>query len=142
MNSPYPPRAPILLFVVILESIILYLAYKRDWPPLMAMASFLSIFFGLYIKVHWAYYIILFPFILYFSVRDKRLFTAFVIAVLTIYLMMIFASASFYVPKLIMALLNTAVVFLLLYHVYLFMTDEKFLEMEKREIWGKGGSDS
>ncbi len=141
-SAGYPPRIPILFFVAILELAIFYIAYKRDWPPLMALASFMCVFFGLYIKVHWDYYIILFPFILYFSVRDKRLFTSFIGIVLTIYIMMFSASASFDVPKLLLALLNTALVFMLLYHVYLFIKEKKFSKLEKKEIWGKGGLDS
>ncbi|MEF8834908.1 MAG: hypothetical protein V5A76_02010 [Candidatus Thermoplasmatota archaeon] len=136
--TKYPPRIPILLFVGISELAIFYIAYKREWPPLMTLASFLCLFFGLYIKVHWDYYLILFPFILYFSVRDRRLFFSFIGLVSTIYLMMIFASAPFDVSKLLMAFLNTTVVVILLYHVYLFITDEKFSEIEKKEIWKRG----
>ncbi|MFW6195859.1 MAG: hypothetical protein ACOC5D_00860 [Thermoplasmatota archaeon] len=138
-GSDYPPRIPILLFIGLLELLIFYIAYKRNWPPLIALASFMCVFFGLYIKVHWDYYLILFPFILYFSVRDKRLLSAFIIMISTIYLMMIFASAPFDVSKLLMAVLNTVLVSLLLYHVYLFIKDEKFVKIERDEIWDEGG---
>jgi len=142
LGSRYPPRIPILLFLVLLELIIFYIAYKKDWPPVIALASFMCLFFGLYIKVHWDYYIILFPFILYFSVRDRRLFSAFIAIVSIIYMMMIFASAPFDVSKVFMAILNTILVAILVYHVYLFIKDDKFYKIEKNEIWDKGGSES
>lgn len=141
-SSHYPPRIPILVFIAVLLLGIFYIAYKRDWPPLMTLASFLCIFFGLYLKVHYDYYLILFPFILYFSVRDKRLFTAFIGIVSTIYLMMIFASAPFDVPKLFMAVLNTVLLSMLLYHVYLFIKDKSIRKLEKEKIWKSGGRES
>ncbi|MBS3816349.1 MAG: DUF2029 domain-containing protein [Candidatus Thermoplasmatota archaeon] len=137
MSSQDLPRTSILVCIGALELLILYLAYKKDRPPLMTLTSLLCVFFGLYVKIHWDYYIILFPFLLYFTVRDKRLFFAFVSIVSTIYLMMFFASTSFFVPSILMALLNTLVLFLLLYHVFLFMRDKKIYRMELDEIWGR-----
>ncbi len=112
-------RKMILALVGISELIIFFIAYKKGWSKVASLTAFLSIFFALYLKIHWDYFIILFPFMAWFAVRDKRFFGLYVALTIVLEISMIFASPWISIGGIGMALLTTLVTMILLIYVYM-----------------------
>lgn len=137
MDRTVLPRKVILSVIGLSGIYILHRAYKKGWGLFITSVSLLSIFFALYPKLHWSYYILLFPFLLYFAVRDKRYFAIFISSVALMYFMMIVASLPFSFSPIHFFLLTITISALLLLVVYVSITDETVAEKENEEIWSK-----
>ncbi len=119
----------ILGFMGLFELAILYIAYREDWDPLLVFTATLAFFLAVYPKIHWEYYIMLLPSLLFYSVRDKRVFSIFVgLLVFLTSARMIRYSPSYPDPLTTFFALISSTIFtvLILWMIYLFFRDEKF----------------
>lgn len=123
-------REIILAIISVLEFVTFLVAYKRRWTRVASLTAFLSIFFALYIKVHWSYFIILFPFLAWFAVLDKRAFFSYIALVGILWTMMILASSSFSAGAIGMALLATGIRAILFLNIVLFFISESSFKLE------------
>ncbi len=57
------PTGIILMGIVLLELLVRYLAWKKEWGPISTIVSFLAVFLAFYPKVHWEYILLLLPFL-------------------------------------------------------------------------------
>ena len=112
-------RKMILALVGISELIIFFTAYKKGWSKVASLTAFLSIFFALYLKIHWDYFIILFPFMAWFAVRDKRFFGLYLALTIVLEISMIMASPWITIGDIGMALLTSLVTIILFFNVFL-----------------------
>ncbi len=117
----------IIIFLGVLELLILYVSYRKELNALAVFTCTLSVFLIFYPKIHWEYYVMLLPTLLFYVVRDKRFAYIF-------FLNMVFLSISRGVRNLssypdpgllMMSFLATAVASaLLLWGVYLILGDK------------------
>lgn len=67
----------VLIGLVIAGLVLLYIAYKRRWDFMAIFTVIFLIFLLFYPKIHWWYFFIPFPILVFYSVRDSRKFNLF-----------------------------------------------------------------
>jgi len=78
VSIPLPSTTTILISLVIIELIVLYIAYKKRWDTISIFTVTLFIFMLFYPKMHLDFYLILLPTLLFYSVRNRRNFKLFI----------------------------------------------------------------
>jgi len=68
----------VLILLVIIGVLTLYVAYKNKWDTIAIFTVLFLIFLMFYPKIHWWYYFIPFPVLVFYSLRNKRNFYLFV----------------------------------------------------------------
>ncbi|MFW6195857.1 MAG: hypothetical protein ACOC5D_00850 [Thermoplasmatota archaeon] len=119
----------ILIFIGIIELALLYIAYKKKWDIFMVFTVTLSFFLIMYPKIHWEYYLMVLPTMLFYVVRDKRIFSIFIGVMIFLSLARGIRDLSIYPSVATTSLaLTFSIIFtsLILYMIYLFVTEEEF----------------
>ncbi len=124
----------ILAFIGLIELGILYIGYKKGWDIMLIFTSNLAFFLIMYPKIHWEYYLMLFPTLLFYAVRDKRIFSIYIGVILSLsFTRGIRAIPSYPAPfTTYSAFIFSTVTFLLIvWMIYIFVTEEKFKKLFK-----------
>ncbi len=119
----------ILVIIGIIQLAILYLAYKKDWDFLLVFTAIFALFLVLYPKIHWEYYIMLLPSMLFYAVRDKRILSIFIgLIIFSTSARMVRYSPSYPDPltTYMAFIFSTTFSILIFWMIYLFIRDEKF----------------
>ncbi|MEF8834907.1 MAG: glycosyltransferase 87 family protein [Candidatus Thermoplasmatota archaeon] len=93
-SIPIPSSTLILLSIIIIEILLLYIAYKKRWDTISTFTATLFIFMLFYPKIHLDYYLLLMPTLLFYSVRNIRNFKLFV----AFYVFLIISRGRKYLP--------------------------------------------
>lgn len=125
MVDATPPTALISLLIGIIFLFIFCFSMRKDWGHMKTITLYLLVFFALYPKIHWSYFIILFPFMFYYGASELKYFLIDLVVIVIMYLMMIVASSPFSFSDLEFALLTTVLSALLLFNGGLIILDER-----------------
>lgn len=120
----------ILIFIGITLLAILYVAHRDDYDLLLVFTVTFAFFLAIYPKIHWEYYIMLLPGMLFYAVRDKRIFSIYIGLMIFSTLARMFRPSYFdpWVPYMIF-IFSMIFTGLMLWMVYLLMRDNKFREL-------------
>ncbi len=127
----------ILAFIGLVELTILYVAYRKEWDILMVFTVTLSFFLIMYPKIHWEYYLMVIPGILFYAVRDKRVFSIFVGMVLSLSFARGIRDLPSYPDALTTysAFILSLISFILVVRmIYIFVKEEKFKKMFEKKL--------
>ncbi|MFW5945458.1 MAG: glycosyltransferase 87 family protein [Candidatus Natronoplasma sp.] len=75
---PLPSMRSILIFIMMIELIVLYIAYRKKWDTISIFTVTFFVFLLFYPKMHLDYYLLLLPSLLFYSVRNRRNFKLFI----------------------------------------------------------------
>ncbi|MFO7792174.1 MAG: hypothetical protein R6W73_04220, partial [Candidatus Saliniplasma sp.] len=79
VSIPLPSSTLIFLSIVIIELIVLYIAFRKKWDTISIFTVTLFIFMLFYPKMHLDYYLLLLPTLLFYSVRNRKNFNLFIV---------------------------------------------------------------
>ncbi|MBS3790067.1 MAG: hypothetical protein KGY66_04035 [Candidatus Thermoplasmatota archaeon] len=95
VSIPLPSSSTIIVFIIIIELIVLYLAYMKKWDTISIFTVTLFIFMLFYPKMHLDYYLLLLPTLLFYSFRNRRNLMLFI----SFYLFLILSRSMKYLPE-------------------------------------------
>lgn len=77
----------ILIGVGLLEVMVIFTSWKKDMPDIPLLTALMAVFFAFYPKIHWEYYLIIFPPLIFLGLRESKYISV-------LYLVSIFAVLS------------------------------------------------
>lgn len=87
ISDVFPLTIFVLLLIALLEIIVMYIAWKKKVTDIRLLTMVMAVFLAIYPKIHWEYYLIIFPPLIILGSKDVKyvivLYSVSILAVLT-----------------------------------------------------------